>query len=93
MARLEWHINKDIYDKIRDRIGDQREHPPQYDLIDYNCCSFAVEIVRRAGIPLEPPETFRGDFGVFNDDQRPNYRPDGVASAIRKFPDGTLFGE
>jgi len=78
---------------IRDRVGEWRDRTLTYDIIDYNCCSFAVEIIRSAGIAFEPGQESRADFGVVEDDQRPNYRPGGVADAIRNHKDGTLFGK
>jgi hypothetical protein len=52
-------LTHEQYDNIRDYVSQVQNHPPDYDLNDYNCTDFAIEAARRGGVNL--PDT-RGSW-------------------------------
>jgi RHS repeat-associated protein len=79
------------YERIGQVIDDARIHPPIYDIIDYNCTSWAIGVCGQAGHPITVGTETRADIGIVNDDSRPNYRPRALEATIKSMNVGTLF--
>ena len=43
---LEIPITVDQYDQIANRLEDDRNNPPDYNLFDYNCTDYAIDVHR-----------------------------------------------